>query len=57
MEERLGEDVGGVEAADGDGDDVVESSCGTDVDQADGARNAGHDNDCVHWDSRACLNL
>jgi len=56
-EERLGEEVGGVEAADADGDNVVERSCGTDVDQADGARTAGHDHECVHWDSGAWWNL
>ncbi len=56
-EKGLGEDIGGVEAADADGDDVVESGCGTNVDQADGAGNAGHDHDCVHRDSGVCLDL
>ncbi len=53
----LGEDVGGIEAADADRDDVVESRCGTDVDQTDSAGNASHDHDCVHGDIRACLEL
>lgn len=46
-EEGLGEDVGSVEAADTHGNDVVEGCRGTNVDQADGARNAGHYHDCI----------
>lgn len=53
----LGEHVGGIEAADADRDNVVESSCGTDIDQADSAGNASHDYDCVHGNIRACLEL
>ena len=46
-EEGLGQDVGCVEAADADGEDVVEGGRRTDVDEADGAGYAGHDQDCV----------
>ena len=41
----LGEDVRGVEAADANGDDIVESSCRADVDQTNGAGNGRHDDD------------
>ena len=56
-EEAFDEDVGRVEAADADGDDVVEGCCGTNIDQAYGAGHASHDKDCVQWDSGAYLNL
>ena len=56
-EEGLGEDVGSVEAADADGDDVVEGCRGTYVDQANGARNGGHHQDRIQRDSGVCLNL
>ena len=56
-QEGLGQDVGGVEAADADGDDVVEGGCGTDVYEADGAGNASHDYNCVQWNRRALLDL
>ena len=56
-EEALGEDVGGVEAADADGEDVVERRCRTDVDEADGAGNARHDHDCVQRDGGVVLDL
>ena len=42
-EEGFGEDVGGVEGADADGEDVVEGGGGADVYEADGAGDAGHD--------------
>lgn len=42
--ESFGNDVGSVEAADANRDDIVESGCGADVDQANGTRNRGHDN-------------
>ena len=47
-EEGFGEHVGGVETADADGDYVVEGGGGTDVDEADGAGDAGHDYDGVY---------
>ena len=36
-EESLGEDIGSVETADTNGDDIIESGCGADVDQTNGA--------------------
>ena len=56
-QEGFGEHVGGVEAADAEGNDVVEGGCGADVDEADGARNARHDHDCVHGDGGVGLDL
>ena len=55
--EGLGEDVRGVEAADAEGDDVVEGGRGADVYQADGAGDGGHDQDGVQRDRGACLDL
>ena len=57
QEHGFGDDVGCVEAADADGDNVVEGCRGTNVDQADGARYARHDHDCVQWDSGVFLDL
>jgi len=56
-EEGLGENVGSVQAAHGDGDDIVECCGGADVDQADGARDASHDPDSVDGNSRVRLDL
>lgn len=56
-EQGLGEDVRGVEAADAEGDDVVEGGGGADVDEADGAGDGGHDGDCVHGDRAIGLDL
>ena len=43
-EQALGNDVGGVETADAEGDDVVEGCGGADVDEADEAGDEG----CYH---------
>ena len=56
-EEGFGEDVGCVEAADAEGDDVVEGGGGADVDEADGAGDAGHDHDCIQGDGGIGLDL
>lgn len=56
-EQGLGENIRCVKAADADRDDVVERGCRADVDQANSARNAGHDHDGIQWDSGAFLYL
>ena len=56
-EESLSEDVGSVETADTYGDDIIESGCGADVDQTNGTRDAGHDNDGIQWNGGVGLDL
>ena len=56
-EEGLGDDVGGVEAGDTEGYDIVEGGGGADVDEADDAGGHGRDDDCVDRDRGAFLDL
>lgn len=56
-EETLGDDVGGVEGADAEGNDVVEGGGGAEVDEADEAGDAGGDDDGVDGDGAADLDL
>ena len=56
-EEAFGDDVGGVEAADAEGDDVVEGGGGANVDEADEARDDGCDHDGEERDCRSGLDL
>ena len=56
-EHSFGEDVGSVETADTNGDDIIESGCGADIDQTNGTRDAGHDNDGIQWNSGVALDL
>jgi len=56
-QEGFGDDVGCVEAADGEGDDVVEGGGGAEVDEADEAGDAGGDDDGVDGDGAAGLDL
>lgn len=56
-EETLGDDVGCVETADAEGYDIVESSRGTKIDQADKTGDAGRDDDSVDWDGTSNLDL
>ena len=56
-EEGFGDDVGGVEAADAEGDDVVEGGGGADVDEADEAGDEGGDEDGEEGDGGFGLDL
>ena len=56
-EESLCQDIRSVETANANGDDIIESGCGADIDQTDGTRNAGHDNDGIQWNSGVGLDL
>ena len=56
-QQALGDDVGGVEAADAEGDDVVEGGRGADVDKADEAGDDGRDHDGQERDRGAGLDL
>ncbi len=56
-EQGLGDDVGGVEAADAEGDDVVEGGGGADVDEADEAGDEGGDEDGEEGDGGFGLHL
>ena len=54
---RFGKKIGGVQAADPEGNDGVEGGGGTDVDQADDTGDEGHDKYGIHWDSGSGLQL
>ena len=56
-EEGFRDDVGRVEAADAEGDDVVEGGGGADVDEADGAGDEGGDEDGEEGDGVFGLDL
>ena len=56
-EKRFGEHVGCVEGADAYRDDVVEGRGGADIDEADGAGDAGHYDYCVEGNCRGGLDL
>ena len=56
-EESLGQDVRSVETADTNGDNIIESGCRADIDQTNGTRNAGHNNDGIQWNSGVGLDL
>ena len=56
-EEALGDEVGGVEAADAEGDDVVEGGGGAEVDEADEAGDEGCDDDGEQGDGGFGLDL